>query len=97
MKIDDRDQMRPGWKFSEWEARGVPVRIEVGPKDVAKEQAVLVRRDNRKKEFVPDAADRRSALPRIHAEMQQDLFAKAREFRDAHIRVIDDYASSRST
>jgi prolyl-tRNA synthetase len=91
VKIDDRDQMRPGWKFSEWESRGVPARIEVGPKDVAKEQAVLVRRDNRKKEFLPMSAVR-ERLPLLHAEMQHDLFEKAREFRDTHIRVIDDYA-----
>jgi prolyl-tRNA synthetase len=91
VKIDDRDQMRPGWKFSEWESRGVPARIEVGPKDVAKEQAVLVRRDNRKKEFLPMSAVP-ERLPLLHAEMQRDLFNKAREFRDTHIRVIDDYA-----
>ncbi len=90
VKIDDRDQMRPGWKFSEWEARGVPVRIEVGPKDVAKEQAVLVRRDNRKKEFIPATAVP-ERLPLLHAEMQHDLYQKALEFRDTHIRVIDDY------
>lgn len=91
VKIDDRDQMRPGWKYSEWEARGVPVRIEVGPKDVAKEQAVLVRRDTRKKEFLPAAAVA-ERLPAMHAEMQHDLYAKARDFRESHIRVIDDYA-----
>jgi prolyl-tRNA synthetase len=90
VKLDDRDQMRPGWKYAEWEARGVPVRVEVGPKDVAKSQAVLVRRDNRKKEFVA-AEQVPEALARIHEEMQGDLFRKALEFRESHTRVIDDY------
>jgi prolyl-tRNA synthetase len=89
-KIDDRDQMRPGWKYAEWESRGVPVRIEVGPKDVAKGQAVLVRRDNRKKEFVP-VAGIPEALRSLHGTMQKDLFEKARQFRDEHTRPVDDY------
>ncbi len=90
VKVDDRDQMRPGWKYAEWEARGVPVRIEVGPKDVAKGQAVLVRRDNRKKEFIP-VEQAPEALARIHEEMQRDLYQRALDFRTAHTRVIDDY------
>jgi prolyl-tRNA synthetase len=90
LRLDDREQMRPGWKYAEWEARGVPVRIEVGPKDVAKGQAVLVRRDNRKKEFVP-VEQIGDALARIHEEMQRDLYQRALEFRTAHTRVIDDY------
>jgi prolyl-tRNA synthetase len=90
VKIDDRDQMRPGWKYAEWEAKGVPVRIEVGPKDVAKNQAVLVRRDTRKKEFVP-AEGVAEALRRIHAEMQKDLFDRALKFREEHTRNIDSY------
>ena len=88
VKIDDRDQMRPGWKYAEWEARGVPVRIEVGPKDVAKGQAVLVRRDNRKKEFVP-VDQLPTALTRIHTEMQRDLMQRALEFREAHTAPVD--------
>ena len=50
--LDDRDDYTPGWKYNEWELKGVPLRIEIGPKDVAKNQVVLVRRDNNKKEFV---------------------------------------------
>src|SRR5512142_1625532 len=51
--LDDRDAYTPGWKFAEWELRGVPLRVEIGPKDVQKSQAVLVRRDNREKTFAP--------------------------------------------
>lgn len=95
VKIDDRDSMRPGWKYAEWESRGIPVRIEVGPKDVAKGQAVLVRRDNRKKEFVP-AEGIPEALRNIHEQMQKDLFEKARVFRAEHTRPIDTWDEFRA-
>ena len=52
--LDDRDAHTPGWKFAEWEMRGVPLRLEIGPKDIEKSQVVLARRDTREK-----AADRR--------------------------------------
>ena len=51
--IDDRDSQTPGWKFNEWELRGVPLRMEIGPKDLEKSQVVLARRDTREKSFVP--------------------------------------------
>ena len=49
VKVDDRDQYSPGWKYNEWEKRGVPLRIEVGPRDLEKNQVMLVRRDNGEK------------------------------------------------
>ena len=56
--LDDRDAYTPGWKFAEWEMRGVPLRLEIGPKDIEKGQVVLVRRDTREKGMVPmDGAD----------------------------------------
>src|SRR5512134_583069 len=51
--LDDRDTQTPGWKFNEWEMRGVPLRLEIGPKDLEKSQVVLARRDTREKSFVP--------------------------------------------
>ena len=51
--LDDRDSQTPGWKFNEWELRGVPLRLEIGPKDIEKSQVVLARRDTREKSFVP--------------------------------------------
>lgn len=90
VRVDDRDQIRPGWKYTEWEARGVPVRIEVGPRDVAQGQAVLVRRDTRAKQPVPmDGIPQ--ALAALHEQMQKDLFRKALEFRDSHTRAFDGY------
>lgn len=52
VELDDRDTQSPGWKFNEWELKGVPVRIEIGPRDIEKDQVVLVRRDNGEKEFI---------------------------------------------
>ena len=51
--LDDRDSQTPGWKFNEWEMRGVPLRLEIGPKDIEKSQVVLARRDTREKSFTP--------------------------------------------
>ena len=57
--LDDRDAYTPGWKFAEWELRGVPVRIEIGPKDIEKSQVVLARRDTREKSSAPVDVTRR--------------------------------------
>ncbi|MBN2454169.1 proline--tRNA ligase [Candidatus Woesearchaeota archaeon] len=83
LEVDDRDYS-PGWKFNEWEMKGVPVRIEIGPRDVEKNQAVIVRRDNGKKEFVPLkslAAGVESTLE----EIQKSLLAKSRKFLQDNI------------
>ena len=56
LKVDNRDEYSPGWKFNEWELKGVPLRIEIGPRDIAKDQVVLARRDvpgRDGKSFVP--------------------------------------------
>ena len=73
----------------------MPVRIEVGPKDLAKNQVVLVRRDNRAKQFVPreGAAD---ALTQTLETMQKDLYAKALAFRDSKTQPVDEYRAFRS-
>ena len=67
-KIDDRDQYRPGYKFNEWEKKGVPLRIEMGPKDVEASQVVLVRRDTGEKIAVPQE----NLLARIEALLQKN-------------------------
>ena len=77
--LDDRDQFQPGYKYADWEMRGAPVRLEIGPKDIEKDQCVLVRRDTRTKEFVP-LAGTAARLGEIHAAMQKDLLEKARAF-----------------
>lgn len=86
----DWTENRPGWKFNEWELRGVPVRIEVGPRDVAQGQVRVVRRDNRAKEDVP--VDRlETRLRELLESIQQSLFERALAFRDANTHVVDDY------
>ena len=79
MHLDDRDTQQPGFKYADWEMRGVPLRLEIGPKDVEKDQCVLVRRDTREKVFVPLAsvAERARALL---ASIQDGLLDRARRF-----------------
>ncbi len=88
--IDARDQHKPGWKFAEWEQKGVPLRIEIGPKDVAKSQVVLARRDTKEKAPIP-TEEAIALLPGKLGEIQGDLFERARKFRDEHTHVVDDY------
>jgi prolyl-tRNA synthetase len=90
VKVDAREQYSPGWKFNEYELKGVPVRIEVGPKDVAKNQAVIVRRDTKTKDFVPQAgmAERVAALL---DEIQAGLLAASKKATEEHSFVVDSY------
>ncbi|HHW31287.1 MAG TPA: proline--tRNA ligase [Clostridiaceae bacterium] len=80
VKLDDSDKM-PGWKFSEYEMKGVPVRLEVGPKDIEKNQVVLVRRDTHEKIFVTmDKLE--ESVAGLLKDIQKNLLEKARERRD---------------
>ena len=88
--LDDRDSQTPGWKFNEWELRGVPLRLEVGPKDIEKSQVVLARRDTREKSFVPmDGLP--SHVEGLLADIQQALLARAMTYRDEHTTHTDVY------
>ena len=90
LHLDDREQYKPGWKFAEWEQRGTPVRIELGPRDMEKGQVVLARRDTGEKLSVPrDDVGRH--LVELLDRMQRDLLARAREFREVHTHRVDDY------
>jgi prolyl-tRNA synthetase len=90
--IDASEEATPGWKFSEYEMRGVPLRIEIGPRDVKAGQAVLVRRDTRAKEIVPLAA-LGARVPALLDEIQAELLAQARTFLESNIREAGDYAA----
>lgn len=81
VKIDDSDK-QPGWKFAEHEMRGVPIRLEVGPKDIQKEQVVLVRRDNREKLFVP-VAELETTVTKVLEDIHEAMLAKALELRES--------------
>lgn len=82
VKVDDSDKS-PGWKFSEQEMRGVPIRIEVGPKDIEQSQAVIVRRDTREKITV-SFADLTEKVGEILAAMQTEMLERAKAHREAH-------------
>jgi prolyl-tRNA synthetase len=87
--LDDRDE-RPGWKFAEWELRGVPLRLEIGPKDIEKSQVVLARRDTREKAGV--AMD--GLVDRVRGllnDIQKNLLERARSFTEDHTQRVATY------
>tara|TARA_Y100000588_G_C14236646_1_gene917633 strand:+ start:1103 stop:2431 length:1329 start_codon:yes stop_codon:yes gene_type:complete len=87
--LDDREEHSPGWKYAEWELRGVPLRLEIGPRDIKNEQVMLVRRDTRDKMSVPMSglSDR---VNQLLTEIQQALFDRANAFKEEHtLKVVD--------
>ncbi|MBI4082854.1 MAG: proline--tRNA ligase [Candidatus Lambdaproteobacteria bacterium] len=91
VRLDDRADLRPADRFFHWVQQGVPLRVEVGPKDVQRGQAMLVRRDTRAKQ--PAALDALAETAQAVLErMQADLYDRARAFRDANTHRIDSYA-----
>jgi len=92
--VDDRDNVSPGWKFNEWELKGVPVRVEIGPKDVEKGQVVLVRRDTGEKTPVPQG-EVPVRVPVLLEEIQRGLFERAKARLEANCPRVDTYESLR--
>ena len=90
VKVDDTDKS-PGWKFSEAEMRGIPVRIEIGPKDIEAGQAVIVRRDTREKQIVP-FAELSQKVEETLAAMQVEMLERAKAHREEHTFTARDYA-----
>ncbi len=89
VNLDDSEKS-PGWKFSEQEMRGIPIRIELGPKDIEKGQAVLVRHDTREKTIVP-IEEIPQQIPVLLETIQADMFRRAKEHLDTHIYDATDY------
>jgi len=88
--LDERDE-RPGWKFAEWELRGVPLRVEIGPKDIEKSAVLVARRDTREKQSLSmDGLPQR--VLQLLDEVQANLHQRARQFRDEHTQRANDYA-----
>jgi prolyl-tRNA synthetase len=95
VKLDARDTHKPGWKFSEYELRGVPVRLGLGPRDLENDNVELARRDTGTKEVVPQAG----LVKRLHdtlAAMQHDLFEAAKTRRTERTHVVDTYDDFRA-
>jgi len=90
VNLDDREEYSPGWKFNDWEMKGTPVRIEVGPKDLDKGHVVMVRRDTGEKEFV-NREEVPARLKELLVQIQKDMLERAIEFRKANTRIGDDY------
>ncbi len=90
VKLDDREEYSPGWKYNDWEMRGVPVRIEVGPKDLEQGKVVVVRRNSGKKESI-DREELAAYLPGLMEDIQKDMLTKAMEFREENTRTGTDY------
>ena len=82
VKVDDTDKS-PGWKFSEQEMRGIPVRVELGPKDIEANQAVIVRRDTREKIVAP-IPELAAKVGEVLEKMQCEMLERARNHREAH-------------
>jgi prolyl-tRNA synthetase len=90
--LDDRDAYTPGWKYAEWELRGVPLRIEIGPKDIEKSQVFVARRDTREKAGVPmDGVA--GSIRALLDDIQTTLFQRAVQFREEHTHTVNDYAA----
>jgi prolyl-tRNA synthetase len=90
VKIDDRESQTPGWKFNEWEMRGVPLRLAIGPKDIEKSQVELARRDTREKSYAP--MDGLAAhIGQMLATIQKALYDRAVAFRTDHTSETDSY------
>ncbi|MCA9958245.1 MAG: proline--tRNA ligase [Anaerolineales bacterium] len=93
VKVDDRDNVTPGYKFNDWELRGVPARIEIGPRDLEKNSVALARRDvpgREGKQFVSQDGLAQT-VQALLTEIQANLLAKATAFRDAHTYDVTSY------
>jgi prolyl-tRNA synthetase len=93
--LDDRDAYTPGWKFAEWELRGVPLRIEIGPKDIEKSAVMVARRDTREKQSMPVEGLVAQIAARLD-EIQSALLARALAFREEHTTRVTSYDEFKS-
>ncbi|MDG2492275.1 MAG: proline--tRNA ligase [Flavobacteriaceae bacterium] len=90
VKFDDRDNVKPGFKFNDYELKGVPLRIAIGPKDLEKKSVELARRDTLSKTFVPQD-ELVTLIPELLKEIQETLFTKAKDFRNDRVTEVNDF------
>ena len=90
VEVDVRDGYTPGWKFNEWEMRGVPLRLEIGPKDMAQGQVMLARRDTGEKMAVKEEK-LAETVKELLDNIQENLFIRAKKFLEDNIRETSDY------
>lgn len=96
VKVDDDDTNKPGWKFAEYEMKGVPVRIAIGPRDMESGTAEVARRDTRTKQ-VMNMASLKTDIPKLLDEIQQNIYNKALQFREANTTKVDSYEEFKKT
>jgi len=90
VEIDARDEYTPGWKFNEWEMKGVPLRLEIGPRDLTQGQVMLARRDSGEKIVVKE--DKLvETIEKLLNNIQENLFERAKKFLQENIREVSDY------
>ena len=90
VKFDNRDTHKPGWKFAEYELKGVPVRIAIGPKDLANNTVEIARRDTLEKKLCP-VEQVATEVEILLADIQSNLYNKALKFRTESTRTVDNY------
>ncbi|MFC1728751.1 proline--tRNA ligase [candidate division KSB1 bacterium] len=90
VKVDDRENYSPGWKFNQYELLGVPLRLELGPKDVGSKSVFAARRDTGEK-FPISWNDLEKRIPELLDEIQHSLFEQALQFREKNTFIVDDY------
>lgn len=91
VKYDDRDTHKPGWKFNEYELKGVPIRIAIGPKDLENNTVEVARRDTLEKEMLQQA-DVANKIEHLLDQIQRNMYQKALDFRDDNTRIADSWA-----
>ncbi|MFD0931318.1 proline--tRNA ligase [Psychroflexus salinarum] len=96
VKFDNRTTHKPGWKFAEYELKGIPLRIAIGPKDLEKGSVELARRDTLSKTF-ENQEGIEDLVENLLKEIQQELFNKAKTFRDDHITEVDSFEDFKET
>ena len=89
-KVDDREEYSPGWKFNEWEMRGVPLRLEIGPRDVAEGEVTLARREGGER-ITASQEGLAQRLDDLFDDIQKSLFLRAKSFLDENSFELDDY------
>jgi prolyl-tRNA synthetase len=95
VKYDDSDHMRPGWKFAEYELKGVPVRIAIGQKDIENKVVEIARRDTKEKKSVP-SENVGQYISDLLDEIQQNLYNRALEYRESHITKVETWEEFKS-
>lgn len=90
VKLDNRDTHKPGFKFAEWELKGVPVRIAIGPRDVQNNTVEVARRDTKEKQVMV-ASDLDHKIPHLLEQIQSNIYQKALDYRDEHITAVNSW------